>query len=304
MAKSLPIPQYAGRMPIRQAGARPQRPSAGALPAAWGGALRQTGGDIQDYQAGVDKRVQAQGEADLETGVQNAKLQDMIRKRELAIKVQAAKERWENSKFDVKMLEQKRADEQQEWKKEDAERKSSEETREENTRTQVADFEAELNRRQTTSPDTFSRKDAETMARARGISGNDAVRDIIDANWPMARTGAGDRSRFYKQQVAMNSIQYLEDELQGVLDRVSAVTKQPYEVSRIIQDPYSLEREIMDLQKEARKIIRDIHKAKAAAGRGAESPAPGKATGGVNSILQQIDELEAENMELEDILNQ
>lgn len=315
MAKPLPIPQYAGRI-MTQAGQRPQRPGAGTMPRAVGDVAEKVGGEVQAWQAGQDKRTMAKGKSEDAMAVQNARINEMIRKRQLAVNIQNARERWKQKDLEFKELEESRKVTQEARAKEKSERDKLTFERKEKHLQSIRDFNKDLLEERKTAADEnrkYSKTEAENLAETYGISGTVEADRIIDRWWPTIRPSAAREGRQYKEELAARYIPYMQTELQKLLDDLGEITKKSYEASRIIQDPYNMEREIMALpqemrqqadvlrlKKEIRDKIEEINRAKSKSG----AAHPGSGGVDVTGILKQIDDLERSIEEKETALGQ
>jgi len=319
-ARPLPMPQRgtpiftkAGPMPTRRAAG-----TAGAKARAWGTAAKEVGGHIMDYQKYRDAGVQAQGKADMEAQIQNARLQQMIKNRQLGMRIQAAKERWQNAQWQIDLLEEKRNKEQHEqqteahkWRGEDRQIKQA---RQKN----IIDFEREFNNRIAKSKgeggQPFRRQDALRLANMYEVGEDPRVRGMIKDYWPAPARGSTAGAR--KQKVAAKMVGFLEDELMAINDRIERIAGQTFEKSFVLYNPITYEKTISKmpvepekraalrgLQKEMRQKRNELHKAMAEAGisggPGGESPLAtereiSELQTQNNKLLELIEELEAQ----------
>jgi len=301
----MPIPpastSFPGGVGIQRAQQMPQAPVHSMYSEA-GQALQEVGDVAIEY----DKDTR-------EIKEQEARLDNMIRKRQLAQKVQASKVDMDNKRleFDQASADEKKRqfDEQQDLRKEAGERakekaerdKSKQEAAEKEAQN-FRDFNEELKARRDAAKEegtTLSKNEMEDIAENYRIAGTTRANRIINRWFPNYRPSATGEKETKKKDEAGRAVKFLESELQQLLNQVSKTTGTKYLASRIIQDPYSMEKsieqipqemrrlaDITKLQKEIRKKISEINKAKVKAG---DDYVPSDAD--LNAVMDELERL-------------
>ena len=311
MVKPLPFPNTSSPI-FTRAGQRPLPPPAGARAQAWGGAIQQTGKAVEDYGGYLDKQTQAQGKAQMDTDYRNAMLQEMVKKRELALRVLKSKEEMDNANWAFKVLADKRDQEARGEQKEAHGFRKEIAVEQQRVDKEIKDFEAEFNKRMNDAAagkGKFSKDDAISLATIRGVAKDPRVRGVIQQKFPPPRAIPAYRGRAeLTAKEAEMAIPYLEQQLRGILDQTEIVTGQSFDRTQVVSDfmrgdykifsvPAEGEKRsaLQKLEERARKKMEEIDKNKVKARIPFEQ-------GGADylSIEEQLNRMEEENQRLSD----
>ena len=286
MAKPLPFPPTSSPI-FTKAGPRPLPPLAGSKAQAWGGAIQQTGKAVEDYGEYLDKQTQAQGKAQMDTDYRNAMLDEMIKKRQLAMEMQKAKERAENSQFDLKLMEAN-IKKQAQVDRTEAHGWNRDIRNEQKDHAAKIDqfgkwlFDAQADSEKTGSTNLYNRNRAIEKAGFLGIQNDQGILDAIDKRWPVypprSPSGAGVKQEFDKKEAELR-IPYLNEELLGLARKAQRIMGDKYQVKRLANDFMRGEFKVLEFEnnpekradleaidKEARAKFAELNRVKAKAG--------------------------------------